>query len=138
MKGKIKDNVSIYDDYGHHPTEILAIAKSLSHKKYNHSWVIFQPHTYSRTKNLLADFAKVLLNFDHVIVLDIYAAREKNTYGISSKDLVNELIVIGKDAKYIPDFKECVSYVKNNVDENDIVITLGAGTVTEIGSMLTL
>lgn len=138
FKGKIKDNVSIYDDYGHHPTEILAIAKSLSHKKYNHSWVIFQPHTYSRTKNLLADFAKVLLNFDHVIVLDIYAAREKNTYGISSKDLVNELIAIGKDAKYIPDFKECVSYVKNNVDENDIVITLGAGTVTEIGSMLTL
>lgn len=136
FKGKINNKVSVYDDYGHHPTEILATAKSLSHKKYNHSWVVFQPHTYSRTKNLLEDFAKALLNFDNVIVLDIYAAREKNTYGITSKDLVNQLISIGKDAKYIPDFKECVSYIKNNVEDNDIVMTLGAGTVTEIGPML--
>ena len=136
FKGKINNNVSVYDDYGHHPTEILAIAKSLSYKKYNHSWVVFQPHTYSRTKNLLEDFANSLLNFDHVIVLDIYAAREKNTYGITSKDLVNQLISIGKEAKYIPNFEECASYVKNNVEENDIVLTLGAGTVTEIGPML--
>lgn len=136
FKGKIDDKVSVYDDYGHHPTEILAIAKSLSHKKYHHSWVIFQPHTYSRTKNLLKDFANSLLNFDHVIVLDIYAAREKNLYGITSKDLVEQLHSIGKEAKYIPDFNECASYVKNNVKENDIVLTLGAGTVTEIGPML--
>lgn len=136
FKGKIDNKVSVYDDYGHHPTEILAIAKSLSHKRYHHSWVIFQPHTYSRTKNLLSDFANVLLNFDHVIVLDIYAAREKNTYGITAKDLVHQLISIGKEAKYMPDFQECASYVKNNVEENDIVLTLGAGTVTEIGPML--
>ncbi len=136
FKGKIHNNIRVYDDYGHHPTEIVAIAKSLSHKKYNESWVVFQPHTYSRTKNLLNDFAKALLNFDHVIVLDIYAAREKNTYNISSKDLVNKLISIGKEAKYIPDFKECVSYIKNNIQENDIVMTLGAGTVTDIGPML--
>lgn len=136
FKGKINNKVSVYDDYAHHPTEILATAKSLSHKKYNNSWVVFQPHTYSRTKNLLEDFANVLLHFDHVIVLDIYAAREKNTYGISSKDLVNQLNAIGKPAKYIPDFKECVSYIKDNVQENDVVITLGAGTVTEIGPML--
>ena len=136
FKGKINNSVSVYDDYGHHPTEILATAKSLSHKKYNRSWVVFQPHTYSRTKNLLEDFANSLLSFDHVIILDIYAAREKNTYGITSKDLVEQLISIGKDAKYIPDFNECVSYLKNNVEENDIVMTLGAGTVTEIGSML--
>ncbi len=136
LKGKIDNKVSVYDDYGHHPTEILAVAKSLSHKKYHHSWVIFQPHTYSRTKNLLKDFANSLLNFDHVIVLDIYAAREKNTYDISSKDLVNQLLSMGKEAKYIPNFEECASYVKNNVEENDIVLTLGAGTVTDIGSML--
>lgn len=136
FKGKIDNKASVYDDYGHHPTEILAIAKSLTHKKYNHSWVVFQPHTYSRTKNLLKDFANSLLNFEHVIVLDIYAAREKNTYGISSKDLVDQLIAIGKDAKYIPDFNECVSFIKDNVEKNDIVMTLGAGTVTEIGPML--
>ncbi len=136
FKGKMHNNVSVYDDYGHHPTEILATAKSLSNKKFNHSWVVFQPHTYSRTKNLLKDFANALLDFDNVIVLDIYAAREKNTYGISSKDLVNELISIGKDAKYIPDFNQCASFIKNNVKDNDVVITLGAGTVTEIGPML--
>lgn len=136
FKGKINNQASVYDDYAHHPTEILATAKSLSHKTYQQSWVVFQPHTYSRTKNLLNDFANVLLQFDHVIVLDIYAAREKNIYGISSKDLVDQLISIGKEAKYIPDFEECVSYVKNHVKKDDIVITLGAGTVTEIGPML--
>lgn len=136
FKGKIDNKVSVFDDYAHHPTEIMATVKSLCHKKYHHSWVVFQPHTYSRTKNLLDDFAKALLNFDHVIILDIYAAREKNTYGISSKDLVNRLFAIGKEAKYIPNFEECVSYIKNNVEENDIVMTLGAGTVTQIGSML--
>ena len=105
-------------------------------KKYNESWVVFQPHTYSRTKNLLDDFAKALLNFDNIIILDIYAAREKNTYNISSKDLVDKIISLGKNAKYIPDFYECVSYIKENVKENDIIMTLGAGTVTQIGPML--
>ena len=136
FKGKIDNKASVYDDYGHHPTEIAATAKALLNKKYNKSWVIFQPHTYSRTKNLLNDFAKALLNFDNVIVVDIYAAREKDTYGISSKNLVEELHSIGKDAKYIPDFENCVSFIKDNIQENDIVITLGAGTVTEIGPML--
>ena len=136
LKGKLPKNVRIYDDYAHHPTEILATYQSLSNKKYHQSWVIFQPHTYSRTKNLLKDFASSLSSFDHIIILDIYAAREKNTYNISSKDLVNELITMGKNVIYLPDFKECTSYVKQNVEENDIIITLGAGTVTEIGSML--
>ena len=106
-------------------------------KKYNNSWVVFQPHTYSRTKNLLDDFSKALLNFDNIIVLDIYAAREKNTFGISSKDLADKICSLGKDAKYIPDFDECVNYLKSNVKEGDIVMTLGAGTVTKIGPMLT-
>ena len=135
-KGKIHGKVSVYDDYGHHPTEIVATAKSLMNKKYHQSWVIFQPHTYSRTKNLLDDFANALLHFDNVIILDIYAARETNTYNISSKDLVSKLHSLGKEALYIPDFNECVDYIKKNVTENDIVLTLGAGTVTNIGPML--
>lgn len=135
-KGKMNDNVSVYDDYAHHPTEIVATAKSLENKKYNQSWVIFQPHTYSRTKNLLDDFANALLNFDNIIILDIYAAREANTYGISSKDLVDKMCSFGKNALYIPNFDECVSFLKSNVKSNDIVMTLGAGTVTNIGPML--
>lgn len=135
-KGKINEKASVYDDYGHHPTEIKATYNSLMNKKYNESWVVFQPHTYSRTKNLLDDFAKALIDFDHIVVLDIYAAREKNTFGITSKDLVDKIISYGKEAKYIPDFNDCVSYIKNNVNKNDIVMTLGAGTVTQIGPML--
>ena len=69
----------------------VATAKSLMNKKYNKSWVVFQPHTYSRTKTLLTDFAKALLNFDNIIILDIYAARESNTYGITSKDLADKI-----------------------------------------------
>ena len=136
FKGKINKTSSVYDDYAHHPTEIKATYNSLSNKKYNKSWVIFQPHTYSRTKTLLDDFANALINFDHIVVLDIYAAREKNIYNISSKDLVDKIKELGKDAKYIPDFDECVKYVKDNIEKNDIVVTLGAGTVTEIGPML--
>ncbi len=136
FKGKINGNASVYDDYAHHPTEIKATYNSLSNKKYNKSWVIFQPHTYSRTKTLLDDFAKALIDFDNIIILDIYAAREKNTFNISSKDLVEKINSLGKEAKYIPDFEDCVKYVKENISPNDIVITLGAGTVTEIGPML--
>ena len=134
-KGKVNGS-SIFDDYGHHPTEILATAKALMNKKYNKSWVVFQPHTYSRTFNLLEDFAHSLLNFDNIIVVDIYAARETNTYNISSKDLVDKLVSFGANAKYIPEFDETVKYLKHNVKENDIVLTLGAGTVTKIGPML--
>ena len=135
FKGTV-NGANIYDDYGHHPTEIVATAKALMNKKYNKSWVVFQPHTYSRTKNLLDDFAKALLNFDNIIILDIYAAREKNTYGITSKDLADKICGLGKNALYISDFNDCVKYLKNNVEENDIIITQGAGTVTEIGPML--
>ena len=134
------NNISVYDDYGHHPTEIVATYNALKQKQYNESWVIFQPHTYSRTKNLLNDFVNALINFDNIIVTDIYAARENNTYNISAKDLVdkiNELIKgTKKEAIYISDFNEIVKYVKENAKPSDIVLTLGAGTVTEIGPML--
>lgn len=133
--GKI-NNASIFDDYGHHPTEIMATCKSMQNKKYNKSWVVFQPHTYSRLKNLLDDFANSLIEFDNIIILDVYAAREKNIYNISSKDLSDKLISLGKDAKYMPDFNEVIDYLKANVSPNDLILTLGAGTVTEIGPML--
>ena len=125
FKGSIQNNVLIFDDYAHHPTEIKATANAIKNKKYHESWVIFQPHTYSRTKLLLNDFADALSNFDNII-----------TFDISSKDLVNHINMNGKKALYMPDFNEVVSYVKNNVKDNDIIVTLGAGTVTNIGPML--
>ena len=134
-KGSFND-VNVYDDYGDHPTEIIATSNALKQKKYNKSWVIFQPHTYSRTKNLLNDFAKALINFDNIIVTDIYAARESNTYNISSKDLVDRITSLGRKALYIQDFDKIVKYVKENAKPGDIVLTLGAGTITNIGPML--
>lgn len=130
------NNINVYDDYGHHPTEILATSNALKQKKFHESWVVFQPHTYSRTKNLLDDFAQSLQNFDNIIITDIYAARENNIYNISSKDLVDKINTFGKSAVYISDFSEIVKYIKNHAQSTDIVLTLGAGTVTEIGPML--
>ena len=130
------NGAKVYDDYGHHPTEVKATAKALKNKHYKESWVVFQPHTYSRTFNLLNDFANALLDFDHIIVTDIYAARETNTYNISSKDLVDCIVSLGKEAIYIPSLEECASYLKDNVKKDDIVLTLGAGTVTNIGPMI--
>ena len=137
FKGKLNSTISVFDDYAHHPTEIKATAAAIKNKKYNESWVIFQPHTYSRTQSLLDDFATALSDFDNVILLDIYAAREQNTFNISSKDLANKInTATGKNAIYMPDFSEVTNYIKNNVKPNDIVITLGAGTVTELGPMI--
>ena len=130
------NGVNVYDDYGHHPTEIVATANALKQKKYNKSWVVFQPHTYSRTKNLLDDFANALLNFDNIIVTDIYAARENNTYNISSRDLVKKINELGRDAQYMSGFGEIVDYLKEHAEPNDIVLTLGAGTITNLGPML--
>ena len=99
---------------------------------------VFQPHTYSRTKELLDDFAKALLNFNNIIITDIYAAREKNTYNISSRDLVNKINSLGKKAIYIKDFDEIANYIKARACPNDIVLTMGAGTVVEISKKILL
>lgn len=130
------NNITIFDDYAHHPTEIKATANALNNKSFNESWVVFQPHTYSRLRNLLDDFADSLLNFDHVILTDVYAAREKNVFNITSKDLADKLNQLGKPVQYISGFEEIVTFLKNNTNSNDIILTLGAGTVTNIGPML--
>lgn len=130
------NNIKVYDDYGHHPTEINAIANAIKKKQFNHSWVVFQPHTYSRTKNLLDDFADCLIHFDNIIVTDIYAARETNTYNISAKDIVDKIDSMGRKAYYIPDFDDIVEFIKRNAKPDDIIITQGAGTITQVGPKL--
>ncbi len=136
FKGKFGKNIRVFDDYAHHPTEIKATCNAVKNKKYNKSWVVFQPHTFSRTKTHLKDFAKVLSEFDNIIVTDIYAAREKDDGTISSNDLKNEIEKNGKNARYISKFEDIVKLIKEEAEENDIVITLGAGTITNLGLML--
>lgn len=133
--GKYK-NITVYDDYAHHPTEILSLYNSVKNKKHHENWIIFQSHTYSRTKNLLDDFAKVLANFDHIIITDIYAARETNQFGISPEDLVSKIATHGKSATYISKFEDIASYIRKNAKDNDIVLTVGAGTITQLGKLI--
>ena len=126
----------VYDDYGHHPTEIEATAKALLNKKHNESWVIFEPHTYSRVYRHKKDFAKSLKEFDNIIVTDIYAAREKNEYGVKEEDIINELKKCGKNAIHISDYDDIKDYLRVNVEDGDIILTLGAGNVTKIANLL--
>lgn len=130
------NGAKVYDDYGHHPTEIMATIKGIKNKKYNESWVVFEAHTYSRLKEHLQDFALALQHFDHIIIIDIYAAREVNTFGISEQDLINELKNLGKEAIHISDHDEVIKYLKYNVKDGDIVLTLGAGNVTKIANKI--
>lgn len=135
FKGKLGD-ITIIDDYAHHPTEIaatLTAAKNYPHKK---TWCVFQPHTYTRTKALLDDFAKALTLADEVVLADIYAAREKNTIGISSKDLQEKIIALGTDCEYFPSFDEIENYLLEKCESGDLLITMGAGDVVKIGENL--
>ena len=87
---------------------------------------------------VLDDFSQALSNFDHIIIADIYAARETNTYGVSSKDIVERINSTRtlNHCEYISDFKDIVSYVKEHAKPKDIILTLGAGNVTDIGPMI--
>ena len=132
-KGTTETGVTIIDDYAHHPTEIsasLAVANSV---KKAELWVAFQPHTYSRTKAHLKDFAKALSVSDHVLLADIYAAREVDDGSVSSKDLEKELKNLGCDAVYLGSFEEIKKYFKNNSKHNDMLITMGAGNIDSLG-----
>ena len=122
----------VFDDYAHHPTEISATLDAAKKMDHNKIWVVFQPHTYTRTNALFNQFIEALAPFDNVIITDIYAAREKNTIGISSKSLADKI----KNARYISDFSEISEHLKANVSENDIVITMGAGTITDLSKFL--
>ena len=134
-KGKFK-GANVYDDYGHHPTEIIATSNAIHKKKYNESWVIFEAHTYSRAYKHKEDFAKALKDFDHIIVTDIYAAREENIYGITEEDIVKEIKKYGKEAFHISDYNDIKLYLEQYVHDNDLILTLGAGNVTKVADLL--
>ena len=135
LKGKV-NGFTIIDDYAHHPQEIaatIATAKKYPHKKL---WVLFQPHTYSRTLALMDDFAGALSQADEIILADIYAAREKNTVGVSSNDLRKLMLSQNTNVYYIPDFPSIQEFVLSHVEEGDLLITMGAGNIVEVGEEL--
>ena len=98
---------------------------------------MFEAHTFSRLKGHLEEFADSLLDFDHIIIMDIYPAREINTFNIHEEDLINELKKRGKESIHISSYDDIIKYLKDNVKENDVILTLGAGNVTKIATLLT-
>ncbi|MBO5087166.1 MAG: UDP-N-acetylmuramate--L-alanine ligase [Lachnospiraceae bacterium] len=135
LKGTL-GNVTVIDDYAHHPTEIKATLTTATHTPHNELWVVFQPHTYTRTKALFEEFADALKGFDHVILVDIYAAREPDTGLIHAKDLADRIKELGSDARYFSSFEAVENYLLKNCKKNDLLITMGAGDVYLIGEEL--
>lgn len=134
-KGEI-GGVTVIDDYAHHPAEIRATLSAAEHFPHKRLWCVFQPHTYSRTKSFLTDFAQALSAAEHVILADIYAARETDTLGISSRDLAREIVSLGGDCHYFPSFDEIENFLLENCTAGDLLITMGAGDVHKIGENL--
>lgn len=134
IKGE-KDGVTVIDDYAHHPTEIkaaLRAAKNYPHKK---TYCVFQPHTYTRTITLFSEFSEAFSDVDELILADIYAAREADT-GIVSSDMLGEKIrENGVSCVNFHDFKSIVNYLKDKLVPGDLLLTVGAGDVNEVGEM---
>lgn len=135
MKGII-NGIKIIDDYAHHPTEIKATLNAAKKLPHNKIWCVFQPHTYTRTKALLKEFSESFYDADNIIITDIYAAREKDTGLVHSKDLVNLLINKGMKSLYIDNFKEIVDYLSQKANKGDVILTVGAGDIYKVGEML--
>ena len=134
-KGVIGE-VTIIDDYAHHPTEIKATLNAAKNYPHKTTWCVFQPHTYTRTNAFLKDFAKALSLADGVILADIYAAREKNTIGITSKDLLKEIEKLGTECYYFETFEEIEKFILKSCAPGDLLITMGAGNIVNVGEDL--
>lgn len=134
-KGEI-GGITIIDDYAHHPTEIEATLQAASNYPHRTLWCVFQPHTYTRTKAFLPEFAKALSKADRVVLADIYAAREKNTLGISSMDLCEAIRAEGTTCEYFPSFDEIENFLLENCTQGDLLITMGAGDIVKVGERL--
>lgn len=136
IKGKI-DNILVMDDYAHHPTEIEATLKAVRESLKYHIVVVFQPHRFSRTKFLHKAFGKAFNMADKIIITDIYAAGEIPIDGVNASLIVDEIKKNGhQDVEYISDFEEILKYINNIVQPNDLVLTLGAGSIYQIGDNL--
>lgn len=134
LKGK-KNGVTVIDDYAHHPTEIkatLGAAKNYPHRKVV---CVFQPHTYSRTITLFDEFVKAFSDADELILADIYAAREKDKHEVSSDMLGDKIRENGQDCKNLHSFEDIVAYLNDSLKDGDLLLTVGAGDVVQVGEM---
>ena len=131
FKGKF-NGADVYDDYAHHPGELKALLDTVERLNYRRTILVFQPHTYSRTAALFEDFLVQLRRPDVLLLAEIFAAREKNTVGISSSALAGRIA----GASFYPDFGELEQALRETACPGDIVLTVGAGDVYKVGEDL--
>jgi UDP-N-acetylmuramate--alanine ligase len=131
---------TVVDDYGHHPTEIRTTLKALRERFDPRRLIcVFQPHQHSRTRSLLEDFAASFVQADETIVPDIYFVRDSDAerHSVTAADLVERIKINGQKAIHLASFDQIVEYLKENTREDDLIVTMGAGNIWEIGRDLT-
>ena len=140
-KGKFNEAL-IIDDYAHHPTEIITTIETACRTKPEKLYIVFQPHRYSRTANLMEEFSKSFDMADELILTDIYSASEEPIENITSQklyDLINTRIKnqeLNLEVRYMSDFRKIEGYLSQKLQPNDLLLTIGAGNVYEIGETL--
>lgn len=134
LKGFL-NGAPVYDDYGHHPTEVKTTLEGASHMGERHLWAVFQPHTYSRTAALWDDLVRSFDSCHRVIFADIYAARETDTLGVSAEKLAQAL---GERGIYLGSNEEIAKFLKANVEKEDLAVVMGAGDIYKLYDLLDL
>ncbi len=134
LKGSI-DGITVVDDYAHHPSEVKATLKAALNCERSRVWCIFQPHTYTRTKCLMNEFAAAFTDADEVILADIYAAREIDKGEVNSGMLAERIRESGKKAIHIKGFEAIAEHLKKHARPGDLIITMGAGDIYKVGEM---
>jgi UDP-N-acetylmuramate--alanine ligase len=137
VRGRVR-GVTVVDDYGHHPTEILATLRAARDAGYGRVHVLFQPHRYTRTRDLQPEFARAFADADTLQVLDIYAASEEPIPGIDAKGLVEAIrrtATVG-GVEYAETMAAAVEGLARASRDGDVILTLGAGSVSQAGPML--
>lgn len=134
-RGKTENGVDVYDDYAHHPTALRVTLEALHTKIQGKLFVVFQPHLFSRTRDLLDDFAHAFSDADDVVIAPIYGAREKDDGTISNKILSESIAKAGTPARAIDSFEEIKIYLEQHTHPGDTIITMGAGDIYKVANM---
>ncbi len=134
-RGVLRENIVVMDDFGHHPDEIAVTLGVARHYPYRLT-AVFQPYTYSRTKNCFDEFVDVLSRFDRVVLADILPARETDTLGMHSELLLQEIRRCGTECYYFPSFQEIEKFLLENSVNGDMLITMGCGDVDKVADAL--
>lgn len=126
----------VVDDYAHHPSEVKATLKAAKAMSYKKIICIFQPHTYTRTYELMEEFTGAFTDADEIIITDIFASREQDQGLVHASELAQRIEALGQKVKYISSFQEILDYLEGHLSDGDLLFTMGAGNVSDLGPAL--